>query len=406
MMWRTGPRLYADTMLAGVKRTFREWARSREPMIPAGFSWTFVIIIDVTMAAIGLVATLQRPMSDWPVALAAIVVAFMPWVLFFIFNVCKYEGQALWAAWMGGTAVLLFATSTPIKGDFAPLLLTLTVGVVGAITSMLGGFLAAATAAALLIGAAAAHRLETPELYLAFLGIGWLVGYLIHVQRQLLVKQQETQAELAAHAAADERRRIAREIHDVIAHSLSITLLHLTGARHALEHGCDNAAAVDALRQAEDLGRQAMSDVRRTVGLLDAGNESLAPEPGVEDITTLTDDFIRAGLDITAEISGSYENVSPAAGLALYRIAQESLTNIAKHAPSSRSRLALAISPHEATLSIVNDVDVAPGRPTASRGRGLRGMEQRIEIFGGTVCAGPRGNAWSVSARLPLGAPA
>lgn len=267
-------------------------------MIPAGFSWTFVIIIDVTMAAIGLIATLQRPMSDWPVALAAIAVAFIPWVLFFVFNICKYEGQALWAAWMaGGTAVLLFATSTPVRGgDFAPLLLTLTVGVVGAITSMLGGFLAAATAAALLIGAAAAHRLDTPpELYLAFLGIGWLVGYLVHVQRQLLISQQRTQAELAAHAAADERRRIAREIHDVIAHSLSITLLHLTGARHALEHGLDSAAAVDALRQAEDLGRQAMSDVRRTVGLLDAGNDSLAPEPGgVEDIAGLTDEFIQA----------------------------------------------------------------------------------------------------------------
>jgi signal transduction histidine kinase len=306
---------------------------------------------------------------------------------------------------MAGTAVLLFATSTPVRGDFAPLLLTLTVGVVGAITSMLGGFLAAASAAALLIGAAAAHRLETPGLYLAFLGIGWLVGYLIHVQRQLLIEQQQTQAELAAHAAAGERRRIAREIHDVIAHSLSITLLHLTGARHALEHGGADAAAVDALRQAEELGRQAMSDVRRTVGLLDAGNESLAPEPSVEDIAGLTDEFIRAGLNLTAEISGSYQKVSPAAGLALYRIAQESLTNIAKHAPSSCSSLALVISAQAATLSVVNEMGDATGLP-ARRGRGLNGMEQRIEIFGGTVHAGPRGDDWLVRAELPLEAPA
>jgi signal transduction histidine kinase len=390
-------------MLVAVKRQFRAWARSREPMIPAGFSWTFVAIIDVTMAAIGLIATLQRPMSDWPVALAAIAVAFMPWVLFFVFNVCKYEGQALWAAWMAGTAVLLFATSTPVRGDFAPLLLTLTVGVVGAITSMLGGFLAAATAAALLIGAAAAHRLDTPALYLAFLGIGWLVGYLIHVQRELLIRQQRTQAELAAHAAADERRRIAREIHDVIAHSLSITLLHLTGARHALEHGLDSGAAVNALRQAENLGRQAMSDVRRTVGLLDAGNESLAPEPGVEDIVGLTDEFIQAGLRLTTDISGPYANVSPAAGQALYRIAQESLTNIAKHAPSSSSILALTIAANEATLRVVNDMRDAVPRPAAVHGRGVKGMQQRVEIFGGTVDAGPRGDGWSVHARLPLG---
>lgn len=374
-------------------------------MIPAGFSWTFVVITDVTMGAIGLIATLQRPASDWPVALAAIAVAFTPWVVFFVFNVCKFEGPALWSAWMAGTAVLLFATSTPVRGDFAPLLLALTVGVVGAITSMLGGFLAVVTAAALLIGAAAAHRLDTPELYLAFLCIGWLVGYLIHVQRQLLIKQQRTQAELAAHAAADERRRIAREIHDVIAHSLSITLLHLTGARHALEHGGPNSAAIDALRQAENLGRQAMGDVRRTVGLLNPDTDSLAPEPGVADIAGLTDDFIRAGLRLTADISGSYANVSPAAGLALYRIAQESLTNIAKHAPSSSSTLALRISAHEATLSVVNDVDGAVKRPPIDRGRGLSGMEQRIEIFGGTVEAGPHGDGWSVSARLPLDAP-
>jgi signal transduction histidine kinase len=270
---------------------------------------------------------------------------------------------------------------------------------------MLGGFLAVVTAAALLIGAAAAHRLDTPELYLAFLCIGWLVGYLIHVQRQLLIKQQRTQAELAAHAAADERRRIAREIHDVIAHSLSITLLHLTGARHALEHGGPNSAAIDALRQAENLGRQAMGDVRRTVGLLNPDTDSLAPEPGVADIAGLTDDFITAGLRLTADISGSYADVSPAAGLALYRIAQESLTNIAKHAPSSSSTLALRISAHEATLSVVNDVDGAVKRPPIDRGRGLSGMEQRIEIFGGTVEAGPHGGGWSVSARLPLDAP-
>lgn len=108
---------------------------------------------------------------------------------------------------------------------------------------------------------------------------------------------------------------------------------------------------------------------------------------------------------LTADISGSYADVSPAAGLALYRIAQESLTNIAKHAPSSSSRLALAISAHEATLSVVNDMGDAVRRPAATRGRGgVNGMQQRVEIFGGTVDAGPwGGDGWSVRARLPLG---
>ena len=99
--------------------------------------------------------------------------------------------------------------------------------------------------------------------------MGWLVGYLMHIQQQLLIKQQQAQALLAEHAAADERRRIAREVHDVIAHSLSVTLLHTTAARRGLQEDRDVDDAVDALEQAEQLGRQAMADIRRTVGLLD-----------------------------------------------------------------------------------------------------------------------------------------
>ena len=100
--------------------------------------------------------------------------------------------------------------------------------------------------------------------------MGWLVGYLMHTQRRLMIEQEGAQAALAEHAAGDERRRIAREVHDVIAHSLSITLLHLTGARRGLQQDGDIDEAVDALEQAEQLGRQAMGDIRRTVGLLDS----------------------------------------------------------------------------------------------------------------------------------------
>jgi len=394
--------LYDGLMRAALMCHLRAWADRKERVMPSGFGWTHVVTIDVTMVVIGAIAIAQRPLSDWPVAAIAMVIAASPWLVFFAFDLMKHEGIALWSAWMLGTGILLFATSTPITGDFAPLLLILDVGVVSAITSTRGGVLAAASATALLVCAAALHRLDTPVLYLAFVGIGWLVGYLMRIQQRLLVEQQQMQEELAAHAVADERRRIAREVHDVIAHSLSITLLHLTGARHTLEHEGDDAAAVRALQQAEQLGRQAMSDIRRTIGLLDADASVRAPEPSVGDIATLAEDFAEAGLDVTASISGELDQVSAATGLALYRIAQESLTNVAKHAPSSPVTLALEVSRSAARLSVVNHLPGPPSHPVAAAGSGLRGMRQRVELLGGTIDVGPTAKCWAVHVNAPV----
>ncbi|WP_319448510.1 MULTISPECIES: sensor histidine kinase [unclassified Mycobacterium] len=390
-------------MSTAVKRHLRAWVTRKERLLPAGFSWPFVVTVDVAMIVIGAVATVQRPVSDWPIAIVAMVIAFSPWIVFFLCNVVKHEGPALWTAWMLATAIMLFATSTPINGDFAPLLLILSVGVISAITSTRGGVVAASSATALLGCAAALHRLDTPVLYLAFVGIGWLVGYLMRIQQELLLEQRQMQAKLAALAAADERRRIAHEVHDVIAHTLSITLLHLTGARHTLEHDGDAAAVVRALHQAERQGRQAMADIRRTVGLLDADPTARAPEPGISDITALTEDFSRAGLDVVLTASGPIEHVSGAVGLALYRITQESLSNVAKHASDSQAAVTLTISPTAVQLSIVNQLP-QPGTPVGAAGRGLRGMRQRIEPLGGTIDAGPSNGQWAVHVAVPAGA--
>ena len=393
--------LYDDPMLRAVKRWARDWVRHKELILPSGFSWTFVLTVDATMAVIGMIATLQRPVSDWPIAVAAMAVAFSPWLMFFVFDVARCEGPALWLAWTLGTAILLFATSTPITGDFAPLLISLSVGVVSAITSVRGGVLAAVSASAVLLCAAVLHRIDTPQLYLTFVAIGWLLGYLVRVQQQLLIAQRQAQAQLAAHAAADERRRIAREVHDVIAHSLAITLLHLTGARHALEHDRHDADAVEALQRAERLGRQAMADVRRTVGLLDADNTALDPEPGITDIPCLAEDFARAGLDVGVTVSGQLDQVSPAAGLALYRIAQESLANIVKHARDCPATMTLAVSPSAAAITVVNQIDRQASFRGVTPGNGLRGMRKRVELLGGTIDIGPRPGAWMVHAAIP-----
>jgi signal transduction histidine kinase len=392
-------------MLRAATRLVRDRIRRRGEMVPLGFTWAFVVTVDTTAVAGCVLAALQRPAADLPAAVLALAVAMVPIVVFLIWGITRkmHEAPTLWAAWTAATAIFLFATSTPIDGDVAPLLLVLMAGSVGSISGMLGGFLATASAVALLLIASAMHRLDSVALYLGFVGMGWLVGYLIRVQQQLLVEQQEAQTQLAEHAAADERRRIAREVHDVVAHSLSVTLLHTTAARRGLQEDRDIDDAVEALEQAEQLGRQAMADIRRTVGLLDDAPMKLAPEPGAGEIAGLVDDFMRAGLNVTLDVDGPVHGVSPAVGLALYRITQESLTNVAKHAPDTQSAVTLTISRASALLTITNQLPVTVPAAQASEGRGLRGMRQRVELLGGHIDIGPANDGWSVSADIPLG---
>lgn len=372
--------------------------------MPGGFSWPIVVSIDITLLVVSAVALLQRPESQWWIAVIGLVVAYSPYIVFFGIEMTvapALEALALGLAWMLAISIWIFGMSAPIEGDFAPVLLGLVTGVIGSMTSIRGGMLAAGTAAAILGAAVSMGRVDTPWLYLSFIGIGWLVGYLMRIQQQLLMEQRDAQQKLAEHAAADERRRIAREVHDVIAHSLSVTLLHVTGARRGLQQDRDVDEAVEALEQAERLGRQAMADIRRTVGLLDEAVGKVAPEPGVGDIPTLVDDFVRAGLTVRFHASGPQDRLSAAAGLALYRIAQESLANIAKHAPDAESTMTLTVSQGSAVLTVTNRLPV----PVAARrvdGRGMRGMRQRVELLDGTITAGPHDDGWVVRATIPL----
>jgi signal transduction histidine kinase len=399
-----GESFYDGTMLGAVMRHVRDVLRRKAERIPLGYSWSFVVAVDVTIVATGIVAVLQRPAVDLPVSLIAFAVLVAPDALFAVAGI-KFHAVVVWVSGMTATAIFLFATSTPIATDFAPLVLVLMIGAVGALTAIPGGALATVSAAALLLTASALHRLDAIWLYLCVAGFGWLIGYLMYIQQQLLLKQHQAQAQLAEHAAADERRRIAREVHDVIAHSLSVTLLHVTGARRALQEDRDVDDAVEALEQAEHLGRQAMADIRSTVGLLDGAPMKIAPEPTVADITSLVDGFVRAGLTIDLDIAGPLDRVSGGIGLALYRITQESLANIAKHSPDSQSTVELAISPASAMLTIANRLPAAVGATTACEGRGLRGMRQRVELLGGTIDIGPIKDGWSVRADIPLDDP-
>jgi signal transduction histidine kinase len=240
----------------------------------------------------------------------------------------------------------------------------------------------------------------------------WLIGMVfaficgVVFQRQvrLITQLREAQASLAGKAATEERQRIAREVHDVIAHSLTVTMLHLTGARLTLEHDpTATGEAISALEEAERLGRESLHDIRRTVGLLTTGggDSPAAPAPAAEDLRALVEEFSRAGQVVTLSVNGELGRLSLPAGLALYRIIQESLTNAAKHAPGAAADVTVTVGDDDVELCVVNPA--SPPRPPerTGGGHGLIGMSQRAGLLGGQVEAGYADGRWTVRGSLP-----
>jgi signal transduction histidine kinase len=223
-------------------------------------------------------------------------------------------------------------------------------------------------------------------------------AFLVQHEVALVAQLREAQAGLAARAMAEERNRISRELHDVIAHTLTVSLMHVTSARLAVEH--DPADAARSLAEAERLGRESLAEVRSAVGLLrESGGDGTAPLPGAERLPSLVEQSRSAGADVELLVSGDLSVLPPTMGLALYRILQESLTNAMKHAAGSPITVGLRIGADSCRL----DVDSA-GAPGRGNGIGLLSMRERAESLGGSLSAGPGGRGWLVHATLPLAA--
>lgn len=230
---------------------------------------------------------------------------------------------------------------------------------------------------------------------------------LIRHERDLVGKLREAQAGLADRAKVEERNRIARELHDVIGHTLTVSLLHVQSARLAVEH--DPADAARALAEAERLGRECLAEVRTTMGMLRADERGgsagvgTAPLPGVDGLAALVERYRSAGTDVTLTVEGEIAGLPATTGLAMYRIAQEALTNAAKHAPGSPTAVRLTVGDGRVTLTA--DSLAEPGSlAEPSTGLGLVSMRERAESLGGSCEAGPGGRGWLVRATLPLGA--
>jgi signal transduction histidine kinase len=223
----------------------------------------------------------------------------------------------------------------------------------------------------------------------------------LHERARELERQRDQQSALAV---AEERSRIAREMHDIVTHNLSVMVALADGAVYASEHAPAKATA--AMRQSAETGRQALTDMRRFLGVLRADEPDALrhPQPGLGALDALAAQVRAAGLPCELTLTGSSAGISPGAQLTVYRLVQESLTNTLKHsAPGARATVAVACAPGTVRVEVRDDGRAAVPATGSGGGHGLAGMRERVAAYGGELTAGPLpGGGWRVAATLDL----
>lgn len=253
-----------------------------------------------------------------------------------------------------------------------------------------------------------AGRITSAVLAVLFALVAVLIGVSIGGRRRYvdslvarardLARERDQEAQLVA---AAERARIAREMHDVVSHGLTVVVTLAEGA--AAVTPSDPERGVETMRRVADTGRSALSEMRRLLGVLaEPGDSSpLTPQPGVGDLNELVERFRETGLPVRLSTSGTIP-ADPGLGLAVHRIVQESLTNVLRHAPAAtRVDVTVACTDHEVRVTVDDDAVAHAAPRTTGAGRGLIGMRERALMYGGSVDAGPRpGGGWRVHAEL------
>jgi signal transduction histidine kinase len=223
-------------------------------------------------------------------------------------------------------------------------------------------------------------------------------------QRHLIDQLERARQALAEQAVSEERRRIARELHDLAGHTLAAVLLHVTGARHVLRRR-DLDEADSALADAETVGRASLDQIRATVASLRTDERGTDPSlAGVGDLPALVEAYRRAGLTIDASIAEPAARLRGPVGTALHRVAREALANVARHAPGNHVTLTVDIADHSVRLVVVDRGRPAPPPDTDVTQFGLVGMAERARALGGQLQAGPTDDGWRVEVRLPIDA--
>jgi signal transduction histidine kinase len=243
--------------------------------------------------------------------------------------------------------------------------------------------------------------------------VGWFLGTYIRIRGEQAEAAGERADWLerdrdvrAREAVADERARIARELHDMVGHALNLIVIQAGGAQRVFESRPELAR--QSLASIESSGRQALSDMERMLEILrvaEGPDQVLSPQPGLRQVDSLAAHVSEAGLPVEVAVEGSPTELPSSVDLSAYRIVQEALTNSLKHAGASRAKVSIRYGPHSLELEVTDD-----GRGRSERGpsdeeggRGLIGMRERVALFGGELSAGPMPEGgFRVLARLPL----
>ena len=369
-----------------------------------------------TALAIALVSLggglLGRSPKIWPEYGVFIVAMVIP----IVFRRQHPTGAFLAAVAVGALQVAL--VTRPVFADVSVLVLLYTLAayrprrlsVAGAAICLAGAGVAVARWAPHRVFTSATTLVQVLLVFTVPIALAWVLGDSMRYRRGYYRALEERAARLererdaqAQVAAAAERARIAREMHDVIAHNVSVMVVQADGAAFALDAEPDRAR--QALAAISCTGRQALTEMRRLLGVLrtDDGPAELAPQPGVGQLGDLLDQARAAGLPVRLTVEGVSRDLPGGADLAVYRVVQESLTNTRKHGgPGAAAAVTLRYGRDALRLFIADDGRGA-ANPAEPGGHGLAGMRERVELYGGTVRSGPRpGGGFQVMAVLPF----
>lgn len=300
---------------------------------------------------------------------------------------------------VAGVVTILDAAFTPAAA------LVLAAYSVGAHTAELRAWIGAAGIAAL-IALVSAPQVSVPDVAFItmILGGAWAAGWAIRRRRTRELELERERAAAEA-AIADERARIARELHDVVAHAISVIVLQARGGRKLLDEEPDEARqALDAI---ERTAAQALAEMRRLLGLLRERDEQLvlAPQPSMARVRDLVQQVRDAGLAVDLAVEGEPVDLPPGVDLSAYRIVQEALTNALKHAGPATARVTIRYGPDDVALEIADTGAGAGNGGAGEGGQGLAGIRERAALYGGDVEAGSRPEGgYAVRVRLPYAA--
>lgn len=237
-------------------------------------------------------------------------------------------------------------------------------------------------------------------LVLLVIGGSWVAGGVVRARRAAARQEARRQAE---RTLDEQRLEIARDLHDIVSHNLSLIAVRAGVAAHVAD--ADPQEACSALRAIEETSRAALTEMRRTLGVLRAGGAPLGPAPGIDDLGGLVDDARRTGVGVDLEVRGA-SLLSEGDQLTVYRVVQEGLTNVVRHVGPTSCQVSVVVDGEELRVEVVDEGLAAgtPGPGPSSGGHGLTGIRERARLYGGSVEAGPRPDGgFAVRVRLPLG---